>query len=104
MIYRTLSQVLIIVALALSSVAAWVWLFYGAGLATWLRREYVYAALASLVFIGIARSFTAAHRVTSIARASVRTGVTVLGCAGVVAIALLVAAWLGALWFENFLE
>ena len=95
MIYRALSRVLVIVALALSSVAIWVWLFYAEYSALWWRREYVYAALICVVFIGVAVSFVRARRGKSIARAAIDTGVMLLGCAGVVAISYLLAAWFG---------
>jgi hypothetical protein len=86
-IYRATFRALIIVALALGAWVGWLWLLYGARAALWLRREYLVAALGSVVLIGIVVSFQKARRGKSIAGASIETGVTVLGCAGVVATA-----------------
>ena len=95
MIYHALSRVLGILALALSSVAAWAWLFYGEHLALWWRREYVYAALSAVVIVGVVLSFRKARRAHSTKRAVIETGITLLGCAGVIAMAYVLAAWVG---------
>jgi hypothetical protein len=87
MIFRTFFRVLAFVVLALVAWAYWLWLFYGQRYALPLHRDYVDAALVSVALIGVALSFQRARRDKSIAGASIETGVTLLGCAGVVATA-----------------
>ena len=100
MSYRTPLRVLFHAAVVLDSVAAWVWLFYGERFALWWRREFVYAALASIVVVAVALSFARARRGTSNVRAAIETGVTVLGCAVGAGIAYLVVAWIGTQLFK----
>ena len=100
MICRTLSRALLHTALVLGSVAAWVWLFYGEHFALWWRREFVYAALGSIVVVGVALSFDRARRGTSNVRASIDTGVTVLRCAAVAGVAYVVAVWIATQLFQ----
>jgi hypothetical protein len=100
MIYRTLLRVLFHAVLALGSVAAWFSLFYGERFALWWRREFAYAALASIIVIGVALLFARARRSTSNVHASIDTGVTVLGCAAVAGIAYVVAAWIATQFFQ----
>lgn len=100
MIYRTLLRGLALGALALSSLAAWVWLFYGERFALWWRREFVFAALASIIVVGVVLSFTRARRSTSNVRASIQTGFTVLACAAAAGIAYVVAAWIATQLFQ----
>ena len=90
---RALSQVIAMAALAVITTAAWLWLFYRGPLAMWWRREYIYAVLSVVVVAGVATSFVSARRSGSVAYAAKQAGLMLLGCAGVVTLAYLIAAW-----------
>jgi len=100
-ILRAFSQATIIIVLAMSSIAGWLWLFYGERTVMWWRREYIYATLAGAILSGVAVTFIKARRASSTSRAMAQTSLTLIGCLGVVAVACLVAGrWLIPLFLD----
>lgn len=95
MLNRSILRVLALLSAAMLSAGMWVWLFYLARAASWWRREYVYAALGAVVVAGLVLTFHQAQRTRSSARAAGDAGLTLLGCAGVAAIAYFSVAWIG---------
>ena len=85
----------------MSSMAGWLWLFYGARSAMWWRREYIYATLAGVILAGVIVTFIKARRVSSTSRAVAQTTLTLFGCLGVVAVACLIAGrWLAPVFLS----
>ena len=82
----------IIVALALLGIAGSIWLFYGGDRLLWWRADYIRLALTSVIVIGFAVTFRRARRGATVASAVFETGISVFGCAAVVAVAVIIAA------------
>ena len=82
----------IIVAFALLGIAGSIWLFYGGDRLLWWRADYIRLALTSVIVIGFAVTFRRSTRGGTVARAVFETGLSLLGCAAVVAVAVIIAA------------
>ena len=94
MFIREVCHAIGIIALAAWSVPAWWWAFYGHhAAAQWWRREYLWTALSVPIVAGIVLSFRTAVRAEPATRASLRVGLMLITCAGIVPLAGLLGLW-----------